>query len=101
MKVDTKTLLIGVGLYLLLSNKNTSATTLPSAPTQSFTYQNSSSSNAQAWQQWVNTILSIYGNVSELWEPGGLFYNHRQDVIDATGVQPPGIYDDVYYQGYA
>ncbi len=34
------------------------------------------------WIQWIRLIVTIYGEVNELWEPGGIFYN--------TNVPRPG-----------
>lgn len=38
-------------------------------------------SKADEWQSWVALIFSIYGNVKELWEPGGPFYGMNKDDI--------------------
>lgn len=33
--------------------------------------------NQQAWQQWINTIIGLYGEVATLWQPGGPFYKEN------------------------
>jgi len=44
-----------------------------------------------AWGQWAQTILRIYGDVKELWEPEGPFHN----------VDPERVYDAVNQQDYS
>lgn len=61
--------LIGLAAYLLLQRRQTPVyqqfPQVPPAPP----------TKGQAFSQWVNSILAIYGNVKELWEPGGPFSN--------------------------
>lgn len=61
--------LIGLAAYLLLQQRQTPQyQQFPQIPPQPPT-------KGQAFAEWVNSILAIYGNVKELWEPGGPFYN--------------------------
>jgi hypothetical protein len=39
------------------------------------------------WQQWMGLVMSLYGDIRGLWEPGGPFYR-QEDIIDI--VNPPG-----------
>jgi hypothetical protein len=47
-------------------------------------------SQANELRQWVELVVSIFGNVKELWEPGGLFYNNR-DEVEQYITPPPGV----------
>lgn len=62
-------ILIGLAAYLLLQRRRPAVyqqfPQVPPAP----------ATKGQAFSQWVNSILAIYGNVQELWQPGGPFYN--------------------------
>lgn len=40
------------------------------------------------YQVWVDTILKVYGQVSDLWKPGGPFYN--QGIPNNTAALDPG-----------
>jgi hypothetical protein len=50
--------------------------------------------NAAAWANWARTIMDLYGDVSQLWQPGGPF--HRQSVTNqqaqwiANGISQAG-----------
>lgn len=63
-------LLIGLAAVLLLRQRPAynAYPQFPQAPPAPPT-------KGQAFSQWVNSILAIYGNVKELWEPGGPFSN--------------------------
>ena len=41
---------------------------------------------AAAFQAWASTILNTFGNVVELWQPGGPFYG-REDQLEAVADQ--------------
>lgn len=85
-------LLAGVGI-LILKKKSTpypyhNFPTVPPAPP----------AQTPEWQNWVSAILNTFGEVAELWQPGGPFYNQGQgsgdDIFDYT----PG-YQDPYDYG--
>lgn len=42
------------------------------------------------YQAWVNSILQVYGQVSDLWKPGGPFYN--QGIPKDASLDPGGVY---------
>lgn len=73
--------------YMMLQKRSTPASTnyssVPPPPPRN---------NAQALATWANTILAIYGNVAELWQPGGPFYNYKNDLLEI--VTPPNNYDN-------
>jgi len=48
-------------------------------------------SNGQAFAQWVNSIMSIYGNVRELWQPGGPFYKERVSPEELQAINAAGM----------
>lgn len=86
-------LLAGVAI-LLLKKKQTQA---PAQPYYNYPQVPAAPSvpNTPAWTQWANAILDTFGNVADLWQPGGPFYNtgnQEEDVIYDTA---PG-YDDPY-----
>lgn len=52
-------------------------------------------SRTAAFNAWVRAILNLYGNVKELWAPGGPFHNIPEDeILDAVG-------DGSQYSDYA
>ena len=61
--------LVGLAAYLLLKPKPmyNQYQNFPQIPPQPPT-------QGQAFAQWANTILQIYGNAKELWQPGGPFF---------------------------
>lgn len=85
--------LIGLGAYLLL-RPNQVQTQQPFYPGQTY-YQlpPNPNTNAAAWQQWVATIVSIFGNVATLWQPGGPFYNTNITPGDIQAFQQTGYID--------
>ena len=91
-------LLAGVAI-LLLKNKQSQAQPqpyynypqIPPAP---------AAPQTPAWTQWANAIIDTFGNVADLWQPGGPFYNtgnQAEDVIfdDIPGYDNPYDYDNV------
>lgn len=79
-------LLIGAAAFMLLQRRNTPANYAPqfaAAPPMPQV------NTAQAWQNWINSIVNLYGNVRALWQPGGPFYNAQ-----ATGALPAT--NDIY-----
>lgn len=34
-------------------------------------------------------MVSLFGNVKELWQPGGPFYNIPRDILDDINISPP------------
>lgn len=79
---DTTKLLLGAGLLLLFLNKNRIAAFQPQGnpPYQNFPQvPPAPPQHTPGWQQWVSTILSVYGSVSSLWAPGGPFYKQPVD----------------------
>lgn len=42
-----------------------------------------------AVQQWARTIITLFGNVRELWQPGGLFYSIPREILDDVNIRPP------------
>jgi hypothetical protein len=45
--------------------------------------QNNNAAQIQQWRMWVTMVMQIFGNVQDLWQPGGPFYNYNYtDVID-------------------
>lgn len=86
--MNTKNILLLLAIYLFTqqSNRQTQYTQPPQEP---YVPQHQSPAQIPNWVQWAQLIISLYGNVAELWEPGGPFYGKEQDVIDATGYTPP------------
>lgn len=76
MKKDTL-ILVAFGfaaLYLLQQNRQPAPQYYPNYPQIP---QAPPRTNGAAFAQWVNSILQIYGNVRQLWEPGGPFYKEQ------------------------
>lgn len=90
-------LVIGVGLYFLLKRPRVAPTTqnfnqLPPAPPRN---------NISMYGQWASTIIQLFGDVAELWQPGGPFYGtDRQDIYDAIDYGNSNIPTDIYDNGY-
>lgn len=76
-------LLVGIGIiaYLLLTRRSSSTT-----PTQFTNVPPAPPRNKPAeFAAWANAILSTFGNVSELWQPGGPFYQYnKNDILDVV-----------------
>lgn len=76
-------LIVGLGIiaYLLLMRRNGT-----SSPTQFNNAPPAPPRNKPAeFAAWANTILSLYGNVSELWQPGGPFYQfNKSDILEVV-----------------
>lgn len=74
-------LLLGLAAFMLLNNKAQPAYQpqfqhLPPAPPRN---------NPQRFSQWANAILDAYGNIAELWQPGGPFHRYKtEDIFDTT-----------------
>lgn len=45
---------------------------------------------AHAWTSWATQMLQIYGNVRELWQPGGPFHNVPMEDIEAIQMDATG-----------
>jgi hypothetical protein len=90
MKKKDNTILalaIAVGVFLLTSGRTSnqvpsSGSIPPPPPPQQPDYYT-------AFKNWAQAILDIFGDMRELWEPGGPFYNRSpqeqniiQDLID-------------------
>lgn len=52
--------------------------------------------NAAAWQQWAQTIMQIYGTTSELFKPGGPFYQVPKSALQQAVDAPVSTYNDPY-----
>jgi len=48
-----------------------------------------SAAQIRAVQNWVNSILALYGNVRSLWQPGGPFHNIPRNIMDDINIRPP------------
>lgn len=88
-KKDDKTLLIalllGAGVYLLTRKQGGGTTTQQNPPP---TYQQvppAPAQNTQAWQQWVASIISVFGTAASLWAPGGPF--HKQPLSQTQAIE--------------
>ena len=84
--------LIGVAAFMLLQgqNRSTYAPQFQNAPPMPQT------NTAQAWQNWINAVVNLYGNVAALWQPGGPFYQAQAaGAIPATNdiYLPPNPFD--------
>ena len=44
--------------------------------------------NSPNFQVWVNTILSTFGQVTDLWKPGGPFYKQPVPMLPTGGGSP-------------
>ncbi|MEO0627446.1 MAG: hypothetical protein AAFY91_10705 [Bacteroidota bacterium] len=90
--MNTKTialLLIGVGGLFYLNQQNRFQQRF--IPGQTFYPPPPPRNAAQAWSTWAAQMLQIYGNVRELWQPGGPFHNIPEaDVIDAIQMPDNG-----------
>jgi len=42
-----------------------------------------------ALQNWVTSIIAVYGNVRSLWQPGGPFHNIPRNIFDDINIRPP------------
>lgn len=83
-----------VGLYML-SNRNTMPPAFQQAPPPPVDpRQARTQAQIQALQNWIRTIVALYGNVRELWQPGGLFYSIPRDILDDINIRPPVPGDD-------
>lgn len=90
----------GLLLYMLSRRNNNASTNNNQQQPPVYTYPQPPAQNSPQWAQWAQTIISTFGNVAQLWAPGGPFYNQpTQDIIDATGVTPPDIYSPDYGLG--
>ena len=83
-------LLVGVGLYLLL-NRRAPASRVPPQ------YQNTPprpAGKGEAFGQWVQAMIELYGQSKELFQPGGPFYRiPTKDIYDVVG-EDPNRWDD-------
>lgn len=76
-------LLGGIALYYFMQQQR---------PVYTGPYQNvppPPPQNSPNYQVWVNTILQTFGQVADLWKPGGPFY--RQPVPPPINPTPGGI----------
>jgi len=77
-------IIIGVGALLLLS-RNRATQTTQTQPRYNF--QNipppPPPNQAAAFQMWAQTILNSYGQIAELWKPGGPFYKLSPEQVQA------------------
>ena len=79
--------LIGAALFLFSRRRNQQP---PPQYAPQFTQVPPPPSNAQSFANWASAILSIYGNVSSLWQPGGPFHNYNSnDIYDAANAGLP------------
>ena len=68
---------VGVGVYLITRPKKTYVdpnSQLPQAPPQL--------STAQQGQQWANLVISLTGSVTDMFKPGGAFYNEKKGAAE-------------------
>lgn len=88
-------ILIGAAAVLFLSKRNAPAANY--APQFAAAPPPPPRSNAQAFAAWVAAMMSIYGNVSQLWQPGGPFYNMpANEIYDAANSNPIPDYNNPY-----
>lgn len=73
-------ILIGVAAFMLINRKP--------QPQYRPQFQNvppPPRNNPQRFSQWANLILQTYGDIAELWQPGGPFHNYKTaDIYDTT-----------------
>ena len=78
MKINATTaILFGVGGLALLAMLGRQQRYQDPTPTnfQNFPAPPPSTANQGQWQAWVSLALNTFGQVANLWEPGGPFYN--------------------------
>lgn len=77
MNIKPSTLLLAVGGLLLYSQLQAQKKYAP--PTQenfnNFPPPPPPGENQSTWQNWIALALNTFGDIAELWGPGGPFYN--------------------------
>lgn len=79
--------LLGVAALLFLRQSRK-----PYTPQQTYVPPRPQSNIPGAISQWVQTMVQVFGNVRELWQPGGPFYKPTPEVqaaLDALRISPP------------
>jgi len=81
--------IVAGGLYFLLSKPQQlpppgTGTQPPIDPKQART-----AAQIRALQQWILTMVALYGNVRAHWQPGGIFYNVPKQILDDINIKPP------------
>lgn len=80
---------IGLGLVVFLMMNRARP---PYLPQQSYVPPRPVNQTPQAIAAWVTSMIQIFGNVRELWQPGGPFYKPSPEVqaaLDALRLSPP------------
>ena len=80
--------LLGIGgllLYLTYGRKSNNTSQFIPGQTQ-LAPQPNPNTHAQAWQQWVSVIVSLFGTASTLWQPGGPFHNSGLSESDVESI---------------
>lgn len=54
-------------------------------------------SNVQKWKNWASSVVNLYGDVKELWQPGGPFSSQSYSGQDVTVVDEllPSDFDNI------
>ena len=78
--------LAGAGIYLL-SRPKQQAPPYPPPYQQYPQVPPAPQQNTPQWQSWANAIISVYGAVSQLWAPGGPFYQQPITQEQAAQIQ--------------
>jgi len=73
--------LIGAGIYML-----TRPRTAPPTPANFQQIPPAPPPQTQQWGQWVEGVLATFGNVAQLWQPGGPFYQQPITQQQATEI---------------
>ncbi|MEL6141440.1 MAG: hypothetical protein AAFU67_07460 [Bacteroidota bacterium] len=68
---NTAILLVGGALLLFFMNNQSTPRYIPQ---QTYIPPAPPPNQASAWADWARTIISIYGDVAALYQPGGPFY---------------------------
>lgn len=81
-------LAVGVGLYFVISRNQPNI-----APKQFQQIPPRPSTKGEAFNQWVMSIVALYGVTKDMFEPGGIFYKiPTKDIYDVVGNQDLGDY---------
>ncbi|MBX2926999.1 MAG: hypothetical protein KF852_04125 [Saprospiraceae bacterium] len=81
-------LAIAVGVYFLTKKPvRPQFSTAPRPPVDP--RQAQTQAQIIALQNWIRTMIALFGNVKELWQPGGPFYNIPRAIFDDINISPP------------
>lgn len=79
-------LAVGITIFLILNRNQPAVYTPPLRPPIPL---RPASNKGQAFNEWVLAMIKVYGASSDLFKPGGAFYNiPKKDIYDA--INPSG-----------